>query len=205
MALGSEKEQLIFVPDDYRPEIPAHLAIMLHGAGGNAAQGLHLLQNFANEHNIIVAAPASKDYSWDIIAANTFGSDVLLIDQVLEYVFARFTINPGTIAIGGFSDGASYALCIGLGNGNLFTHILAFSPGFYHVVEARGKPEVFISHGTHDRVLPINACSRRIVPKLQDSKVPVIYREFEGEHVIPGQIAAEAVLWFTGKETPGKG
>lgn len=30
----------------------------------------------------------------------------------------------------GFSDGASYALSLGLPNGNLFSHIVAFSPGF---------------------------------------------------------------------------
>ena len=30
----------------------------------------------------------------------------------------------------GFSDGASYALSLGAANGDLFTHIAAFSPGF---------------------------------------------------------------------------
>ncbi len=30
----------------------------------------------------------------------------------------------------GFSDGASYALSLGVPNGDLFTHIVAFSPGF---------------------------------------------------------------------------
>ncbi len=55
----------------------------------------------------------------------------------------------------GFSDGASYALSIGLTNGDLFTHVVAFSPGFASPVTYTGKPPVFVSHGTHDEVLPI--------------------------------------------------
>jgi predicted esterase len=35
-----------------------------------------------------------------------------------------------TLAVSGFSDGASYALSIGPANGDLFTHVMAFSPGF---------------------------------------------------------------------------
>src|SRR5438067_2386870 len=83
-------------------------------------------------------------------------------------------------AIGGFSDGASYALCMGLTNGDLFKYIIAFSPGFSYVIDNNGDPAVFISHGVHDRILPINSCSRRIVPQLKKRGLQVIYQEFNG-------------------------
>lgn len=52
------------------------------------------------------------------------------MDKALQSVFERYTINPQQCSIGGFSDGASYALSIGTTNGELFSHIVAFSPGF---------------------------------------------------------------------------
>lgn len=62
--------------------------------------------------------------------------------------------------------------------------------------ENRGKPTVFISHGVLDRILPIDVCSRKVVPKLQKAGYNVSYHEFEGEHIIPAEISAKAVEWF---------
>jgi phospholipase/carboxylesterase len=64
----------------------------------------------------------------------------------------------------GFSDGASYALSLGLTNGDLFRHVIAFSPGFMAPAARRGEPPVFVSHITRDGVLPIGVTSHRIVP-----------------------------------------
>jgi len=101
------------------------------------------------------------------------------------------------LAITGFSDGASYGLSLGLTNGDLFTHLIAFSPGFMAPTTRRGKPPVFVSHGTRDRVLPIERCSRRIVPQLDRAGYRVRYREFDGPHTVPASIAREALHWFS--------
>ena len=110
-------------------------------------------------------------------------------------IFKEFSIDASHVAIGGFSDGASYALCIGLTNGDLFTHVIAFSPGFVYTNEKHGRPAVFISHGTDDNILPITSCSRRIVPQLVKQNYSV-NKEFTGGHDIPAEIAKEAVHWF---------
>jgi len=195
--LDSKKDSFIYIPKSYNHNTPACLAMMLHGAGGNAEHGLSLLRNYADDKNIILLAPASQAYTWDIIAENTFGRDMILIDQGLAFVFDRFAINPLQIAIGGFSDGASYALCVGLSNGDLFTHIIAFSPGFFYTVQNQGKPNVFISHGVRDKVLPIHLCSRRIVHQLKSKNIKVHYHEFDGEHEIPAPISQAAIDGFT--------
>ncbi|WP_276497141.1 alpha/beta hydrolase [Pontibacter litorisediminis] len=111
-------------------------------------------------------------------------------------MFQNYAVDPARIAIGGFSDGASYALCLGLTNGDLFTHIIAFSPGFATSLERNGSPAVFLSHGIHDPVLPIDPCGRRIVPQLQRSGVQVVYKEFDGKHEVPQAIAQEAAAWL---------
>lgn len=197
--IDGKRDGFMYVPTTYHKSRPAALALMLHGAGGQAEHGLSLLRQYADDHNIILLAPASRAATWDIIASDSFGVDVRFIDQALALVFERYAIDSLRIAIGGFSDGASYALCIGLSNGDLFTHILAFSPGFVYTIEKKGKPAVFISHGTKDRVLPIDPCSRRIVPQLQHQGLQVNYQEFEGEHQIPAGISKSGVEWFTKK------
>ena len=194
---GRNNNGWVYIPKGYNAHTPARLAIMLHGSGGNAEQGLSLLQRHADESNIILVEPASKQYTWDVIASDAFGADVILIDQALAWALEQFAIDAAHIAIGGFSDGASYALSLGLGNGDLFTHIIAFSPGFYYTIQPVGKPNVFISHGVNDGVLPINVCSRRLVPRLQNSGILVQYHEFNGGHEIPAPISKAAIRWFT--------
>jgi phospholipase/carboxylesterase len=73
---------------------------------------------------------------------------------------------------------------------------LANGDGFIVPGERAGKPPLFISHGTIDNVLPIDQCSRRIVPQLKREGYNVTYREFEGKHTLPPEVAAEAMRWF---------
>lgn len=198
LRIDGEREALLYVPGGYRAERAAPLALMLHGAGGNAHHGVALLQRFGDQSGIVLLAPKSLESTWDVIA-DEYGADVEFIDRALEQVFARCNIDSSRLAIGGFSDGASYALSLGVINGELFTHIIAFSPGFMAPTEQKGSPRVYISHGTEDNVLPIERCSRKIVPQLQRAKYDVTYHEFDGPHVIPPEIARNAVDWFLNK------
>ena len=106
-------------------------------------------------------------------------------------------MNAKRLAVTGFSDGASYALSLGLTNGDLFTHLITFSPGFLAPATKRGKPPVFVSHGNRDGVLPIQETSRRIVPELERDDHEVRYREFDGPHTVLLSVAREALDWFT--------
>lgn len=78
---------------------------------------------------MVLISPQSQSSSWDVIHGG-YGPDVQTMDKALQSVFERYTINPQQCSIGGFSDGASYALSVGTTNGDLFSHIIAFSPGF---------------------------------------------------------------------------
>ena len=127
-----------------------------------------------------------------------YGPDVAFIDGALQQTFARYAVDPAHVAVGGFSDGASYALSIGITNGDLFREIIAFSPGFMAPAGAVDRPRIYISHGVHDQVLPIDHCSRRIVPQLRRAGYAVTYHEFDGPHTVPPEIAREALTWFLG-------
>jgi len=112
-------------------------------------------------------------------------------------VFSSCAIDPSRVTLGGLSDGATYALALGLLNGDLFTQLVAFSPGFLKPVDRRGKPRVFVSHGTRDTVLNINVGGRGIVRQLTDEGYDVTYREFDGGHEVPVAIAREAFAWLS--------
>jgi phospholipase/carboxylesterase len=168
----------------------------LHGAGGDARSGLSHLVGLADEFGLVLLAPESRGRTWDVLAGG-FGPDVDFIDRVLGQTFDRLNVDAGRLAITGFSDGASYALSLGLTNGDLFTHVIACSPGFAAPADHRGKPPVFVSHGRRDRVLPIERCSRRIVPQLEREGYEVSYREFDGPHTVPAGVAREALEWFS--------
>ena len=197
LGLGSERDGLLYVPPGYDAEAAkaAPLALMLHGAGGDARSGISHFFDLADEAGLVLLAPESRGRTWDVLMGG-YGPDVAFIDRALGQTFDRLAVDAGRVAAVGFSDGASYALSLGLTNGDLFTRLIAFSPGFMSPATVRGKPPVFVSHGTHDRVLPIERCSRRIVPVLERQGYRVRYREFDGAHTVPRSVAREALGWF---------
>ncbi len=202
IGLDSGRDGVLYVPDSYKPETPAPLVMMLHGAGGAGARAIRRLLPLADAAGLILLAPDSRDSSWDAIRGG-FGPDVTFIDRALGLMFDRYAIDPARVTIEGFSDGASYALSLGLGNGDLFSRIIAFSPGFVVPAAHIGKPLIFESHGTADEILPIDRCSRVIVPELKHAGYNVHYREFNGPHAVPPEIAKEAIAWLQGDGTAG--
>jgi len=198
LELDAARDGYLYVPPGYRSGHRAPLALLLHGAGEDARDGLALLRGQADGTGLILLSLGSQGPTWDLVAGRgRYGPDIGAIDRALEQVFSLCTVDPSRIAVGGYSDGASYALSLGITNGDLFTHVLAFSPGFLAPTGQEGMPRIFVSHGTSDRWLPIDRCSRRIVPQLERAGYEVHYREFEGGHVVPPEIGREATDWFT--------
>ncbi len=197
LGLGSGgRDGLLYVPSGYRPERPAPLLLLLHGAGGNARVAVSSFREEADRRGMILLAPESRQRTWDLIVDGAYGPDAALVDRALAETFGRYAVDPARVAASGFSDGASYALSLGLANGDLFPRVIAFSPGYVVPGARTGSPRIFISHGTADEILPIDRCSRRIVPELRRAGLDVTYREFDGPHGVPMEIAVEALDWF---------
>ena len=67
--------------------------------------------------------------------------------------------------------------------------MIAFSPGGIVAGEQRGVPRFFVSHGTHDSVLPIGSAGDAVVRKLRQAGYPVTYRRFPGDHEVPTAVS----------------
>jgi phospholipase/carboxylesterase len=197
LGLDSGRDAILKLPAT-AVESPLPLLVLLHGASGSGEGMLRRLGAALDEAGIAVLSPDSRDGTWDGIR-DSFGPDVAYLDRALDRVFETVSIDPARVAVGGFSDGATYALSLGLINGDLFKYIVAFSPGFIVNGTPRGKPQIFISHGTSDQILPIDQTSRVIVPTLRARGYPITFREFSGRHEVPPDIARDGLKFITGR------
>jgi phospholipase/carboxylesterase len=171
------------------------LLVLLHGGGGRANY-FRFTFPLAEELGVVVLTLDSRDNTWDGIDS-PYGPDVVFLDTALRHTFQRVAIDPRRVALGGISDGASYALSLGMANGDLFTHLVAVSPGFIAPPSPPvGRPVIFVAHGTRDNVYSVDGTRRHIVPRLKDSGYDVTYREFDGPHSMLPPTAREVMEWL---------
>ncbi|MDQ6800503.1 MAG: hypothetical protein M3041_06660 [Acidobacteriota bacterium] len=189
--LKLEREALLYIPEQHR----GAFALVLHGAGGAPDRIMRRFASQADDFAVALLATKSDGPTWDAIRGYP-GTDFLFLRKALRAAFASCTIDPAHLAIAGFSDGASYALSLGIANGDLFSHVIAFSPGFVIPLRRVGKPRIFLSHGTSDPILPIDHASRAIARDLRSAGFSVALREFEGEHTIPPEVVRDAFRWL---------
>jgi len=194
LGLEPVRDGVLYVPET--AERGAPVMLLFHGAGGSGRRELRAVVGAADRYGVVVVAPDSRAVTWDVIVLGGFASDVPSVDRALDAVADRTDADLTNLAVAGISDGASYALSLGLANGDLFSAVIAFSPGFVHRVATVGTPRVFVSHGVADTVLPIDRCGRAVVALLREGGYDVTFREFDGGHTVPPAVADEAVRWW---------
>ena len=192
--LGGARDGYLSVPQNYSPERPVPFILMLHGARGASANLVKFCESAAKE-GIAVAVPESRGLTWDRIKGS-FGPDIAFLDRVLASTFDRIAVDPRRLAIAGFSDGASYSLSVGLANGDLFSHVIAYSPEFVAAPLRFGKPPIFITHGMKDPVLSVNF-TENMVRQLKAAGYRVDYKAFSGGHFMPPDLVKESFRWLS--------
>ena len=197
LGFDAQRDGWLYVPET--AEAGAPLLVFLHGATGTGHAHGRAVIAAADRYGVVVVAPDSRlSHTWDLIAQQAFGPDVAHLDRVLDAVVDRVDVDTDRMAVGGVSDGASYALSIGLTNGDVFGTVIAFSPGFVAVSEPHGRPRVFVSHGRSDPILPYEACSGTMVPMLRQAGYVVELVPFDGGHTVPPEVADAGVGWWLG-------
>ncbi|VVD81416.1 alpha/beta hydrolase [Pandoraea sputorum] len=195
LGLSEARDVVLYVPADLPTDKPVPLFVMFHGAGGFPEKVLPFIEPHADRHKFLVLAPHSTFPTWDIVIGGN-GPDLERLQAALRKVAARYRIDAQRVAFAGFSDGASYALSIGVTNGDIASHVIAFSGGFMSIFVQEGLPRVFIAHGLIDEQLPIATSGRQNANKLKAAGYDVQYVEFDGLHIIEPGVVARAIDFF---------
>ncbi|SIT44380.1 putative esterase [Paraburkholderia piptadeniae] len=200
LGIADERDAVLFVPtgldtQDRQGSVP--LFVMFHGAGGFPEKVLPFIEEHAERDKFLVLAPHSMYLTWDIVIGGS-GPDLERLHRALVEVTTRYRIDRSRLAFAGFSDGASYALSIGITNGDIASHVIALSGGFMSVFMQEGAPKVLIAHGLRDEQLPIETSGRANAAKLKSAGYDVQYVEFNGLHAIQPAVVGMAIQFFLG-------
>jgi phospholipase/carboxylesterase len=185
LSLGSGRTALMRVTPRGDKERRA-LLLVLHGAHGSASDALTAFRGGWNAHGLVLVAPAARGSSWSVERGS--GEDLAAIGHALTQTYARCAIDARRVGIGGFADGATAALSLGMTNGRLFRAIIALSPGRVSKQTAVGRPRIFVAAPT----------GGGLVPTLRREGYAVAFRPFADGHDVSETLSRAAVRWFLG-------
>lgn len=225
--MAVREPHIVNLPDEAIAYIPANagarppLLVLLHGAGRRADRMIGYLAAEADERGIVLLAPTSRGATWDTVSraeqppsadsmlANsmahrfTNSRDAARVEEAIAALGKIMAVDRSRTVLGGFSDGATFALAMGLSRNHQFAAIIAWSPGIaIETASPARSRRVFVSHGRQDRVLSFNTDCAEIVPLLQSEGAAVSFLPFTGGHDIP-EIAKDAFLDAVFGPAPG--
>jgi phospholipase/carboxylesterase len=193
---------------------PRPLLVYFVGAGGRPNDVLTAYRDFADREGFVLLIPVPKGSTWDMIedlskrlgiemkVTPRYGKDIKALDQTLADLFSKVAIDPLRIATMGFSNGATYSLSVGTANPQLFSAVIALSPGPAFPSKFHPDQRVFITHGESDEVLPYSY-TRSIVTRLRVKKMQVEFMPFKGKHEIPSEARIRGLEVFLGRKLMG--
>jgi len=171
---------------------PACLIVLLHGAGGDARYFLDQFKHEADARGVILLSVQSDGRTWAQRKPKDGEADILNIKGAIDNLAARAQIEPGRTTVMGFSDGASYALSVGLFHPELFRAIVAFSPGYAFAPKVLDTEQrIFIAHSRRDPILPAEN-TRQMVKALESAGFAPEVHWFNGGHEIDPQLKKAA-------------
>lgn len=203
---------LFALPDGAVGYVPASaglhppLLVLLHGAGHKQTSIVQRFETEADARGLVLLAPDSLGETWDVVeAAKELSVDSPLANRLahrfvtsrdskrVDWAIANLArivpVDRARIVLAGFSDGATFALAMGLSSTEDFAAVIAWSPGIAirTVSPARGR-RVFVSHGRQDPILKFDVTCGEIVPLLLSESAEVTFLPFKGGHDAPPQV-----------------
>ena len=193
------------------------LLTVLHGAGRQDELLMKAYKGEAERRQAFFLIPRSLHPTWDLIVTSASGAepprvpgqetsaarpDADFLEYALDLIYRRYPIDSDRQALVGYSDGASYALSVGLANPELFRALLCWAAGFVAIsaeTAAAGtpRPHVLLEYGTHDELFPFEQVAVPMRQQLEELGCAVHFRVDEGgRHWPSGEFQDEALDWF---------
>jgi len=193
----------VLPPPGVEPARSLPLVIVLHGAGRQDELLVRACADEPARRRALFVVLRSFAPTWDLIAGGD-GEDLAFLGWLLGWIEARWPVDPARRALLGYSDGASWALSVGLSNPRLFAAVMCWAAGFVAVDTANvapddPKPRILLEHGTQDPLFPFERVAMPMREALERAGFDVTFRVDEGGIHWPSPAFQPAALdWFLG-------
>jgi poly(3-hydroxybutyrate) depolymerase len=192
---------VLLTPEEIDPARLYPLVTVLHGAGRQDELLVRACRDEPEKRQALFLVPRSFHPTWDLIASDE-RPDLDFLEWAYDLIYRRYPVDPARQALLGYSDGASYALSVGLSNPRVFRAVMGWAAGFLaldtrHVEPGDPKPAVLLEYGTHDPLFPFQRVALPMRESLERLGYRVEFRVDEGgRHWPSGTFQSEALDWF---------
>jgi phospholipase/carboxylesterase len=199
---GSARGHLL-TPEVIDPARRYPLVTVLHGAGRQDELIAKGLRDEPGRRGAIFFVPRSVQPTWDLIAGGP-RVDLDFLEFAWDLIYRRYPIDFDRQVLMGYSDGASYALSVGLSNPRHFSALVAWAAGFVAIDPAlfdpeAPKPRVYLEYGSHDELFPFEQVAVPMRDRLAAIGCDVTFSVDEGgRHWPSGSFSREALDWYFG-------
>jgi predicted esterase len=197
----------LLLPDSIDPTRAYPLVTVFHGAGRQDELLVRAYRDEPARRDALFFIPRSTYPTWDLLVGRD-RPDLDFLEQAYAEIHRRVRVDQRRQALIGYSDGASYALAVGLSNPRLFSAVMGWAAGFVVFEQAAisptdRRPRVFLEHGTHDTVFPFEEVAMRNCAVLRRLGYEVEFRVDEGGIHWPSREFQPAALdWFFAAAAP---
>jgi phospholipase/carboxylesterase len=205
---------VLLTPDEIDPNRRYPLFTVFHGAGRQDEAFAKSFRDEPGRRDAFFLIPRSVEPTWDLIASEA-RSDLDFLEYAYDLIYRRYPVDPLRQGLIGYSDGASYALSVGLCNPSLFSAVMGWAAGFlvldpataeqYRVALPELRPRIYLEYGTHDQLFDFKSVAIPMRDNLQRAGFDVTFSVDEGgRHWPSGTFHTEALDWyFESAGTPG--
>jgi len=191
----------LLAPDSIDPTRTYPLVTVFHGAGRQDELLVRAYRDESAQRDALFFIPRSTYPTWDLLVGRD-RADLDFLEQAYAEIYRRLPVDHRRQALIGYSDGASYALAVGLSNPRLFAAVMGWAAGFVVFDKAAvsptdPRPRILVEHGTHDTVFPFEEIAVRNCTILRRLGYEVDLRVDEGGiHWPSHEFQAAALDWF---------
>lgn len=193
----------LLTPGRIDPDRRYPLVTVLHGAGRQDELLVKGLRDEPDRRGALFFVPRSVQPTWDLIAGGP-RVDLDFLEYAWDLLYRRYPVDFDRQVLMGYSDGASYALSVGLSNPGLFSALIAWAAGFVVVDPERfeaaaPRPRVYLEYGSHDELFPFEQTALPMRARLEAAGCDVTFSVDEGgRHWPSGSFSREALDWYFG-------
>ena len=189
----------LYVPERYDGSEAWPLVVALHGGSGSGRDFLWSWLREARGRGFLLASPTSHGPTWSLMGPDL---DSRSLRAMVSYISSRWRVDRSHVLLTGISDGATYTLLEGLGEGSPFTHLAPVS-GVLHpanlmggnLSRAQGR-KIWLVHGRLDWMFPVET-AEMAASELQSAGADLTLRIIEDlSHTYPREENDRILTWL---------